>query len=247
MFYIIRWLIFFLLLIITIIVMKKMKKAINPRRIIQLICIAVICTMISCIFPIERPFVRFNSPQKAFGYALNSNNLLKIVQNEDMAVAIYNNNGGTSFVLLDRDDRGWKMNASNTDNIQISSTGMFRIITAKSLLHSKMMIFVQSSSYDQKDNIWPRVSDSYGSKFQEFDYRFNESTFKYFYTVITTPVTNYSISINGKSAVISTIMSSQMNKENHLLLGSIISFGGLFILVLIAFRFHSGNKHKIQN
>ena len=55
---------------------------------------------------------------------------------------------------------------------------MFRIITAKSLLHSKMMIFVQSSSYDQKDNIWPRVSDSYGSKFQEFDYRFNESTFK---------------------------------------------------------------------
>jgi PHD/YefM family antitoxin component YafN of YafNO toxin-antitoxin module len=225
--------------------MKKMNKAISTRKVIQLLCIAVICSMISCIFPIERPFVRFDSPQKAFEYTFNANDLLKIVQDEDMAVAIYNNNGGTSFVLLDKDDRGWKMNTSNADDIQISSIDMFRIIAARSSSHSKLMIFVQSSSYDQKDNIWPRVSDSCGSKFQEFDYRFSESTFKYFYTVVTTPATNYSISINGKSAVISTIMSSQINKENHLLLGSIISFLGLLILALLTFQFRFGKKHKI--
>lgn len=244
MYYIIRWLIFFILLIITIIVIKKVKKEISPRRIIQLICIAAICSMISCIFPMEHSFVRFNSPQKAFGYAFNSNALLKIIQTEDMAIAIYNNKGGTSFVILDKDDRGWKMSSSNAAIIQFASIDGFTIITAKAS-PIKTMILVQSVSHGQENNESPHVSDNYSSKFQESEFKFNMGNWKFLYTMIPTAATNYSISINGKSAVISTIMASEMSKDNHLLLGSIILFLGLFISVLLLFRFRSGKKHNI--
>ncbi len=227
-------LIFFVLFSIYCIILKRSKK-LSRRKELSLLLLVYLATCILSSIPMERPYLRFDSPQKAFGYEYNTNSLIKMVEADDMAVAIYHNEDSTSFALLEKDGRGWMMSGSNSNGIQLG--GFFNnasIVTAESSLHSEMMVFVQEvfTPLLPDNTVNTEVHDSRGSTFHKFSFPLNQGTDRYTYAVISTPITDYSITVNGKSALLSELLSKQASIFHSLNLGLLLLVASIILLVL---------------
>lgn len=196
-----RIIIIAILAIIAILILKAFHKVIDRRRIFLVLCTAVLGYMVFTMLPIEQSFVRFNTPEQAFSYTHNSKTLVKIVNDENMAVAMYDQNGSLSFVIIEKDEKGWLMN--NTSNgIKFITVDKYIITTAESSSHNKMMVFVNMATYDNEDSQLD-IQDNSGSHYEKFEFVFHQTTTKFGYTVLNKPVSNYKVNINGIMATVS--------------------------------------------
>ena len=196
-----RIIVFVILAIIAILILKAFHKTIDRRKIFLLLCVAVLGFMVSRMLPIEQPFVRFHTPEQAFSYTHNSKTLVKMISDENMSVAMYDQNGSLSFVIIDKDEKGWLMN--NTSNgINFITANKYIVITAKSSLHNKMMVFVNIATYGNEDSQLD-IQDNLGSHYKKFEFVFYQTISKFGYTVLNTPVSNYKVNINGITTAVS--------------------------------------------
>jgi hypothetical protein len=195
----IRFAIILILLIAGLFAARKYKRLKDRKRAsIIFFVILTLCIFIS--FPIERQFVRFNSPQKAFEYSFGSVNLIKIIQGDDVAVALYNNTNSPtcSYVKLEKDKKGWLMYSNNSGQIELKSFNTYTVAVAKSS-HSGEKIIIINSFYSDLNNKELQIADNYHSKFKENDLYLFGNKRRLFYSVISEFEKDCVININGKS------------------------------------------------
>jgi len=148
--------------------------------------------------PLEQPFIRFTTPEAAFNYSYDPKCLMKIINDTDIALAIYNNgDDALSYVLFNKDNKGWIMN-NNSDEVNLKVVDKYFLISAKSYQNNKAMILICNPTVNNQ-NSEISVSDSKESKFEKFNFEFQRYTNFYRYAIIEIPDPNYIITIEGNA------------------------------------------------
>ena len=156
--------------------------------------------IISFLFPYERQFIRFDSPREAYCYSVVCGNLVKIIQDKNLAVAIYtNNNNNTSFAVFDKDDRGWLMSNINQEPIDLKVFDTYNVTIASG--SNKKIVIVDSLTSDIYNN-QIEIKDSCGSQFNEFDNLHGGIKCHYYYAIVSGVNNNYKMIINGKTITV---------------------------------------------
>lgn len=212
LYYKIRLLLFVLFVFIGVLIMI-IRTRMSRKRVFIIVIFAFVCTLLLSIFPVENLCLRFSTPDKAFAYRHNYSSLIKIVQDEDMAVAIYynsENDDSTSMTILEKDDKGWMVNTSDANNLQSDFIHNYVIVTAESTRNSKTMVMISNPLMASDDKTPLQISDSRNSRFQHFSYQANKiEVNNYFYTMVPNMDNKYSINVNGHIEKLQEFISSQ--------------------------------------
>lgn len=197
MFYYLVRIIIFLVIFLTITFINIRKKSFDKKNIIRYFLIVIAGCLISFYMPVEYSFLKYSSIEKAFSYGHNSNSFIKVIQNDDMAVAIYTrDNKSISFFPLNKDDDTWRINPLNSFYLQ-SRTYKTNIIYEVSFpTQTKTFIFIMQPSFILNT---PKISDSHNSQFSPITFSLSNIQYGIYYSIVPTPDQNYIITVNGES------------------------------------------------
>lgn len=196
LYYVYRIILVVILVALVIIVFKVAHKAMNRKRIIFIIFSAVLGYTLLTLLPVEKTFLRFDTQEKAFDYCYNAKSLIKMVKDDNVAIAIYNNNGRVSNVMIEKDKNGWIMNNSS-DGIKFKTVDRYSIVTAEPASHNKIMVLINTVTMNNAEKIQLNINDSNKVKYSKFQFVFSQGTWEFAYTVLSKPLANYQVTING--------------------------------------------------
>lgn len=238
-------LLLFVLLVFTGVLIIIIRAGISRKRVFRIVIFAFVCTLLLSIFPVENLCLRFSTPDKAFAYRHNYSSLIKIVQDEDMAVAIYynsENNDSISMTALEKDDKGWMVNTSDANNLQLGVIHNYGLVTAESTRNSKTMVMISNPLMASDDKTPLQINDSRNSRFQHFSYQVNKfAVDNYSYTIVPNMDNKYSINVNGHIKKLQEFISSQRRTNQIMEIVAVV-----LNLLFVTFIFFVANKYYIK-
>lgn len=196
MFYIYRILLFVFITIAALFILKKIRR-LGRKRVSQLLLVVVLGYLFSTSLPVEQSFIRFSTPEESFGYSYNQNTLLKTIQKDDFAVALYNNNGKLSYTAINKDKGGWLL-CDEVNQVSYDTINQY-VVTVVRSYSNKEMVIAMSSVYGNSNNSPLEVHDNIASEFSYDSFEFIQYTCHMAYTVIDTYPSNYEVDMNGAS------------------------------------------------
>lgn len=126
---------------------------------------SVLCVILSLIiinFPFENLFLKFNSPEQAFRYTATHCKIIKIVEEKNTALVIYEDNDSEAAALINKCDGKWKAPFWHNNQIlsRLETHEIYLITKEKNSSNFYITITVYA---DTKS-----VSDNMGSVFEEY-------------------------------------------------------------------------------
>lgn len=126
---------------------------------------SVLCVILSLIiinFPFENLFLKFNSPEQAFRYTATHCKIIKIVEEKNTALVIYEDNDSEAAALINKCDGKWKAPFWHNNQIlsRLETHEIYLITNEKNSSNFYITITVYA---DTKS-----VSDNMGSVFEEY-------------------------------------------------------------------------------
>ena len=153
-----RYIIAILLIVVAVIWFKKQN---GKQRILRLI-LNVFLSLIVLITPVENLFLKFDTPEQAFNYAVSNRKIIKIVENKQSALVIYSEKGSTNATLISEHNGKWKANFLPDDQILSRSDNNEIIMITKERKSNNFYIMIAVGT-DVKS-----VTDNQNSRFEVF-------------------------------------------------------------------------------
>lgn len=156
---------------------------------------AIIISLILVIMPFENLFIKFDSPQDAFRYAVNGT-IIRTVEQENTALIIYGNESAMKTSLISLDGEKWKNPflpvRQKLLRAEDCMPNLYEVATPVMITYERKgnnAYILVSPPYDDV-----RISDNMGSVFEEFSV---SDIRTHFFAYVEDFNQNYILNING--------------------------------------------------
>lgn len=192
-YHLVRVILFIVLFLILLFYFHR-KQRLSKEIVQRYFFLMVVACLVSFQLPVEQFVLTYPSVEKAFSYRYNPDSLIEVVQNDSTAVVIYTpDNKSISFCSMQKKKNGWKADAFSVFHIYYKSYQKTFLYEVTIPGQSKMFLFVT-----QPFSI-PNVTDNYNSEFKPVTFSLNGVRSDLFYTVISMPNPEYTLTVDGES------------------------------------------------
>lgn len=152
------------------------------------IIFSVFMALIIIIMPFENLILKFDSPEQAFKYAVSNSTVIKIIENENTALVIYDDAGDVKATIINNSQGKWKASflPNNQSLSRLKDSGIILITRERQINNFYVMIAVRSEVKS--------VSDNMNSSFETFSLN---DKWTNFVTYVESCNNNYIIKIDG--------------------------------------------------